>query len=74
MFSFTNKKVMGVWSSEVKCIKWMENSKVIKKKQKNQTLEWKYIISLVIGITFICFRWCIDITAKYKIKACLLSV
>ena len=37
MFSFTNKKVMGIWSSEVKCIKWMEKSEAIQK-----TLQWKY--------------------------------
>ena len=37
MFSFTNKKFMGVWSSEVKCIKWMEKLEVIQK-----TLQWKY--------------------------------
>ena len=31
MFSFKNKKkVVGVWSSEVKSIKWMEKSEVIK--------------------------------------------
>ena len=35
MFSFTNKKVIGILSSEVKCIKWMENSEVIQK-----TLQW----------------------------------
>ena len=29
MFSFTNKKVMGVLSSEVKCVKLMERPEVI---------------------------------------------
>ena len=51
MFSFTNKKVMGVWSSEVKCIKWKEKSELIqkkKKKKKKKTLQWKY--RLVIDI------------------------
>ena len=32
MFPFVNKKVMGVWSSEVKCIKLMEKSEVIQKR------------------------------------------
>ena len=32
MFSFTNTNVVGVWSSEVKCIKWMEKSEVIQKR------------------------------------------
>ena len=69
MFLFTNKKVIGVWTFEVSCITWMEKSEVVQK-----TLQWKYrlisitsywyhIISLVIGITFICFC-----TAKYKIN------
>ena len=61
MFLSKNKKVIGVWTFEVSCIKWMEKSEVIQK-----TLRWKYrlisitsdwydIISLVIDITFICF-------------------
>ena len=29
MFSLKNKKVMGVWSSEVKYIKWKKKSEVI---------------------------------------------
>ena len=31
MFSLINKKVIGVWSSEVKSIKRMEKSEVIQK-------------------------------------------
>ena len=61
MFLSTNKKNKGVWTFEVSCISWMEKSEVIPK-----SLQWKYrlisiingwyhIISLVIGITFICF-------------------
>ena len=54
MFLFTNKKVIGIWTFAVGCIKWMEKSEVIQK-----TLKWKYrlisitsdhIISLVIDI------------------------
>ena len=37
MFLFTNKKVIGVWTFEVSCIKWMEKSEVIQK-----TLQWIY--------------------------------
>ena len=39
MFSFTNKKIIGVWSSEVKCIKWMEKSEVIKKRY-SENIDW----------------------------------
>ena len=57
MFSFTNKKAMGVWSSEVKYIKWMEKSEVIQKRY-SENIGWKYhIISLVIDIIFICFLY-----------------
>ena len=31
MFLFTNKKVIGDWTFEVSCIKWMEKSEVIQK-------------------------------------------
>ena len=41
MFLFTNKKVIGVWTFEVSCIKWMEKSEVIQK-----TLQWKYYINI----------------------------
>ena len=61
MFLFTNKEVIGVWTFEVSCIKWMEQLEVIQK-----TLQWKYrlisitsdwyhIISLVIDITLFVF-------------------
>ena len=73
MFLFTNKKIIGIWTFEVSCIKWMEKSEVIQK-----TLQWKYrlisitsdwyhIISLVIDITYL-FLICIEFTACDKIK------
>ena len=61
MFSFTNKKAMDVWSSEVKCIKWMEKSEVIQK-----TLQRKYML---ISYHFYMFLICIDFTAQYKINS-----
>ena len=45
---FTNKKVMGVWSSDVKCIKWMEKSEVIQKHYR-ENIGW--YLSLEIDIT-----------------------
>ena len=36
MFSFIYKKIMGVWSSEVKCIKCMDKLEVIKKTKTNK--------------------------------------
>ena len=47
MLSFTNEKVLGVWSSEVKCIKWMEKSEVIQK-HNGENIGWYQ--SLVIDI------------------------
>ena len=44
-FSITNNKVMGVWSSEVKCIKWMENSEVL----HSENIGWLF------HFNFICF-------------------
>ena len=74
MFLFTNKNVIGVWTFEVSCIKWMEKSVAIQKKLQwkyrliSITSDWYHIISLVIDITFICFFICIGFTAKYKIN------
>ena len=39
MFSFTNKKIIGIRSSEVKCIKWMEKIEVIKKRY-SENIDW----------------------------------
>ena len=44
MFSFTNKKVIGIWSSEVHCSKSMEKSEVIQKSYMYTPVEWKYKI------------------------------
>ena len=35
MFLFTNKKVIGVWTFEVSCIKWKEKLEVINIIQKS---------------------------------------
>ena len=83
ILSFRNKKVMGVGSSEVKYIKWMEKSDVIKTKKQTkknkinryneqiawyQSLDWYHIISLVIDITFFFILVGIYFTARYKIN------
>ena len=47
MFLFTNKKVIGVWTFEVTCIKWMEKSEVIQKRY-SENIGWYQ--SLVIDI------------------------
>ena len=47
MFSFTNKKVIGVLSSEVHCSKSMEKSEVIQKKVIC-TLRWSENIKYTI--------------------------
>ena len=44
MFSFTNMKVMGVWSSKVKCIKWMEKSEVIKKRYSENSDRYQSVV------------------------------
>ena len=68
MFSFTNKKVMGVWSSEVKCIKWMEKSDVIK--NNNAIVKYRLISYHFTSVWyhFYLFLVCIDFTDKYKEK------
>ena len=74
MILFINKKVIGVWTFEVSCIKWMEKSVVVRKTLQwkyrliSITSDWYYIISLVIDITFICFLIYIEFTAKNKIN------
>ena len=51
MFSFTNKKVIDVWPSEVKSTKWMEKSEVIQKRYSENIGRYQsHIISLVIYI------------------------
>ena len=47
MFSFLNKKVIGVWTFEVSCIKWMDKSEVIQKRY-SENIGWYQ--SLVIDI------------------------
>ena len=47
MFLFTNKKVIGVLSFEVSCIKWIEKSEVIQKRY-SENIGWYQ--SLVIDI------------------------
>ena len=43
---FTNKKVMGIWNSEVKCIKWMEKSEVIQK-WYSENIGWYLVIDII---------------------------
>ena len=68
MFLFTNKKVIGVWTFEVSCIKKMEKSEVIKKKRYSENIGWYNIISLGIDITFICFLYALIslLSIKYR--------
>ena len=60
MFPFTNNKIMGVWSSEMKCIKWMESNYIkmwtgINHSLVSFTSDWyHFYLSLI----------CIDFTAK----------
>ena len=62
MFLFTNKKVIGVWTFEVRINKWIEKSEGIHK-----TLQWKYHFTSDWYHFYLLFI-CIDFTAKYKIN------
>ena len=62
MFLFTNKKVMGLLSSDVRCIK---KSKVFKKTVSENITNINHFHLVLI---------CIDFTAKYKIRQSIFSV
>ena len=46
MFLFTNKKVIGIWTFEVSCIKWMEKSEVIQKRY-SENIGWYLVIDII---------------------------
>ena len=50
MFLFTNKKVIGVWTFEVSCIKWMEKSEVVKKviSMTSEISDWYHFVKIPI--------------------------